>query len=450
MPDKLHIRYVLRFISGRYQGGEFPLAEGRQLVIGRDNKAGLTLADELVSREHVQMLPAGEYVILQDLRSTNGTFVNGERVSKSLLKPGDQILVGASIMKLLKADEASPTTVRMSDIEALTRLETMATRHAQLSSNHHLMSGSLDEVRLPDLLQFLYQSRKSGVLAVRGEKATGRVYLRNGQIYYAMITGEESANPQQALYRMAAWESGGFELGPPDGRHIDQEMKVGMEALLLEMGNAISQQQSSNDEIVKVQRDKKTTSMQQVPFSPDNEGLWGSLHKIPLTELILLLSSAHKGGVLAIRSSNGSGKIYLRDGRIYYATVEDHFAGLPRKALYRALGWTSGMFEFNPPDNRRFDDELTETTEALLMEGVRQMDELRQTESELQASSGRLAVMLPLRGQLRDLTPEELQVFQLVLNYGALQTVLDNWSGTDLEACRHMLSLVRREFVDKV
>lgn len=450
MQDNSQIRFVLRFISGRYQGGEFPLAEGSRLVVGRDKKADLTLADELVSREHAQMLPAGDYVILQDLRSTNGTFVNGERITKSLLRPADQVLIGTSIMKLLKADEASPTTVRMSNIEALARLETMASRQAQLSTSSNLMSGSLDEMQLPDLLQFLYQSRKSGVLAVRTEKATGQVYLRNGQIYYATIAGEQSANPQQTLYGMAGWETGNFELGPPDGRHFDGEMNVPMEALLLEMANRVPQHGASQDELAAAQNGKKTTSVQEIPFSPDNEGLWGSLQKIPMTDLLLLLSSARKSGVLSVRSSQKSGKIYVRDGCIYYATIEDRFVGLPRKALFRMLNWTSGMFEFNPPDYRRFSDELTGTSESLLMEGVRQMDELRQIESELQVVSGRLAVMLPLRGQLRDLSPDELQVFQLVLNYGAMETVLDNWPGTDLEASRHILGLLRHEFVDKV
>ena len=449
MADNSQIRFVLRFISGRYQGGEFPLVEGRRLAIGRDKKADLRLADELVSRTHAQMLPAGDYVILQDLHSTNGTFVNGERISKSLLKPADQILVGTSIMKLLKADEASPATVRMSDVEALARLETMVSRQAQLSTDRNLMSGSLDEVPLPDLLQFLYQSRKSGVLSVRTEKATGQVYLRNGQIYFVTIAGEQSASPQQALHRMAAWGTGSFELGPTDDRHFDNEMNVPMEALLLEVGGMVPQRGLSQNEAGEMTQSDKHTSMQDVQFSPDKEGLWGSLQKIPLTDLLLLLSSARKSGVLSIRSNQRSGKIYLRDGCIYYATIEDRFAGQPRKALYRMLTWTSGMFECNPPEYRRFADELTGTSEALLMEGVRQMDELRQIEGELQLPSGRLVVMLPLRGQLRDLSPEELQIFQLVLDYGVLETVLDNWSGTDIEACRHILSLLRREFLDK-
>jgi pSer/pThr/pTyr-binding forkhead associated (FHA) protein len=449
VQNKSQIRFVLRFISGRYQGGEFPLAEGHQLIIGRDKKAHLTLVDERVSRSHAQMLAAGDYVILQDLHSTNGTFVNGERIKKSLLKPGDQILIGTSIMKLLKADEAAPATMQMSNAEAVARLETMAARHAQLSTSLNVMSGSLDDVTLPDLLQFLYQSRKSGMLSLRTGKETGQVYLRDGRIYFAATAGEQTADPHQALDHMATWGTGSFELGPPDARRFDHEMNVPMEPLLLGMANSNVQHELSQAAAEQALQSKKDTSPQEVQLSLDKEGLWGSLQKVPLTDLLLLLSSAQKSGVLSIRSSHGLGKICLRDGRIYYGTIEDHFTGRPRKAIYRMLGWTSGMFEFSLPDNRQFTDELTETTEALLMEGVRQLDELRQIESKLQMVSGRLAVTLPVRGQLSDLSREELYVFQLVLNYGVLETVLDNWHGTDLDACRHILSLLQHEFVDK-
>ena len=60
MQNKSQIRFVLRFISGRYQGGEFPLAEGRQLVVGRDKKADLTLADERVSRSRSEERRVGK------------------------------------------------------------------------------------------------------------------------------------------------------------------------------------------------------------------------------------------------------------------------------------------------------------------------------------------------------------------------------------------------------
>ena len=47
------------------------------------------------------------------------------------------------------------------------------------------MSGTIEEVPLPDLLQLFGTSKKSGVLVVRTEDDVGRIYLRKGIIYYA-------------------------------------------------------------------------------------------------------------------------------------------------------------------------------------------------------------------------------------------------------------------------
>jgi len=58
-----------------------------------------------------------------------------------------------------------------------------------------------------------------------------------------------------------------------------------------------------------------------------------------------------------------------------------------------------------------------------------------------------LAVPTPLAGKLRELTPSELDTFQLVLDHGQLQKVLDNFPGTDLDAAQNIISLMKREFV---
>ena len=64
------------------------------LGIGRDPRNELVLADEQVSRTHAQIRrETGGYVIY-DLNSRNGTFVNGQRVSRCPVRPGDEILVG--------------------------------------------------------------------------------------------------------------------------------------------------------------------------------------------------------------------------------------------------------------------------------------------------------------------------------------------------------------------
>src|SRR5690242_14642028 len=100
--------YALRFISGKYQGGEFPLRAGREVVIGRSSDLDMVLVEDMVSRRHARIEVKGGKVELEDLGSTNGTFVNGEKVKQAELKAGDRILIGTSILKLVEAEGNPP------------------------------------------------------------------------------------------------------------------------------------------------------------------------------------------------------------------------------------------------------------------------------------------------------------------------------------------------------
>ena len=119
----------------------------------------------------------------------------------------------------------------------------------------------------------------------------------------------------------------------------------------------------------------------------------------------------------------------------------------PRKAIYRMLTWHSGTFELEPPDEKQVLEEMQESTEALLMEGMRQLDEMRRIEAELPPRAARLAVPTPLAARLRDLTPEELDTFQLVLDWGTVASVVNKYPGTDLEANTALVSLLKRMYV---
>ena len=156
--------YALRFISGKYQGGEFPLRMDREIVIGRSSDLDMVLVEDMVSRKHAK-ITFGGHITIADIGSTNGTFVNGEKVKKVRLKEGDRILIGTSIIKLIAVDTAAS---ELSEKEARARLESTGQRRtASASGQGRPMSGSIEEIPLPDLLQLLSTSRKSGVLAVR-------------------------------------------------------------------------------------------------------------------------------------------------------------------------------------------------------------------------------------------------------------------------------------------
>lgn len=73
-----------------------PVAGGRPLIVGRSVACDLSLNDPTVSRQHaeVEVAPGGEGVRIRDLASTNGTFLNGQRIWDSVATPGSRVAFG--------------------------------------------------------------------------------------------------------------------------------------------------------------------------------------------------------------------------------------------------------------------------------------------------------------------------------------------------------------------
>jgi hypothetical protein len=76
---------------------------GTPTVIGRDRGSGVWLDDdEFASARHARIDPRPDGVWVDDLGSTNGTFVNGDRItSRRLLRPGDVVRVGETELELV-------------------------------------------------------------------------------------------------------------------------------------------------------------------------------------------------------------------------------------------------------------------------------------------------------------------------------------------------------------
>jgi pSer/pThr/pTyr-binding forkhead associated (FHA) protein len=298
-------QYALRFISGKYQGGEFPISGEREIIIGRSNDLEVVLVEDMVSRRHARVTLQGEALMIEDLGSTNGTFVNGEKIKRARLKEGDRVLIGTSIIRvaLTEAGEREgEARARMQDVAA-----------ARRTSQVRTMTGTIDEVPLVDLLQLFTTSKKSGVLVLRQDDDVGRIYLRRGAVIHATIN-----------------ENG--EIGP-------------------------------------------------------------------------------------------------------------------LKSIYRLLTWERGTFELDPPDEREFADELNLSTEAILMEGIRQLDELKRLQPALPPLAAHLTLPSPLLPPLRELQPDELDVLQLAFNWRQMETVLNRARTTDLETCEILVKLLQKGYL---
>ena len=301
--------YVLRFISGKYQGGEFPIVPDKQIVVGRSSDLDMVLVEDMVSRKHARIAMQQEQIWIEDLGSTNGTFVNGEKIKRARLKEGDRVLIGTSILKVIAGDATSPAA--RDDAQVKQNLENVAA--ARRTSQARTMSGSIEEVPLPDLLQLFGTSKKSGVLVVRTEDDVGKIFMRKGLIYYVLI----------------------------------------------------------ND-----------------------------LDDVP-----------------------------------------------PLKSMYRLLSWQKGLFDLDPPDEREFPNEINVSVQEVLMEGLRQMDEFNNIKDKLPDLHAKLVLPSPLTPPLRDLKPEELDVIQLAVNYGHLETVLNKSQASDLDTAQIVMKLVKANYL---
>jgi hypothetical protein len=70
------------------------------LVIGRMNECDIVVNDSNVSRRHAEIWRTSEGVAIKDLQSTNGTFVNGHRITAVSLSPRDEIEIGTQTMRI--------------------------------------------------------------------------------------------------------------------------------------------------------------------------------------------------------------------------------------------------------------------------------------------------------------------------------------------------------------
>jgi predicted component of type VI protein secretion system len=94
-------QFVMR--TGPNPGKIYPL-EAPEIIIGRDASNGVAINDAEVSRKHAKLNLHGSAYVIQDLGSTNGTFINGQRITGSqVLNPGDTVSFGENIVLMYEA-----------------------------------------------------------------------------------------------------------------------------------------------------------------------------------------------------------------------------------------------------------------------------------------------------------------------------------------------------------
>jgi pSer/pThr/pTyr-binding forkhead associated (FHA) protein len=104
---------TLEIVEGPGAGRSLQVAS--PIVIGRDPDVDLTLDDGQASRQHARLTPRDIDVLVEDLGSTNGTFVNREEIhAPTSFAPGDELVIGVTVMEIRAPQEVArqPSAVR--------------------------------------------------------------------------------------------------------------------------------------------------------------------------------------------------------------------------------------------------------------------------------------------------------------------------------------------------
>ncbi len=181
-----------------------PLPEEGPVVIGRSRTCMVTLASPDASRRHAEIVAVPAGYLLRDLGSTNGTFVNGQRVDERTLAGGDRIEIGNELITFCHVDpslEADPESTGDED-------QTVMVERPALGDG---VQGSLAEVPPFAVLQMLEMGRKTGVLLIESDEGAGFLWLHEGMPVHAETKAQKGFD--EAL-GMVTLERGHFSFEP--------------------------------------------------------------------------------------------------------------------------------------------------------------------------------------------------------------------------------------------
>jgi len=98
LVDKLNPRLVVQHSKIVEDGTVFEIKGGA--TIGRSPRSQIVLPDEFVSSTHARIFARKQFLFLEDLGSTNGTFIDGRRIEgENQIKPGQEIVIGDTIFR---------------------------------------------------------------------------------------------------------------------------------------------------------------------------------------------------------------------------------------------------------------------------------------------------------------------------------------------------------------
>ncbi len=202
-------------------------------VLGRSRSCDLRLPSGDASRRHAEIVPGEDGFLLRDLASTNGTFVNGARVSEHRLRPGDRIQIGSSTITFCQVGAGADGEVERG--EAKTSL-------SERPAWSDVFRGDLAEIPPFAVLQILELGRKTGLLSLDSDREVGRLWFEGGEPVHAETKHQVGFDAALALVHA---DQGRFTFDPQAGIP-ERTIKASVTELLLEASRLLDESGSGD------------------------------------------------------------------------------------------------------------------------------------------------------------------------------------------------------------
>ena len=468
---------TLHFLEGENEGVEIKLTPTRELNIGRSEESDVFLGEKKISRKHCQINVTEDEVRIVDFESTNGTLLNGKKISDAKLKSGDHLKIGSSLVEVkiqlatgddvdseagtkpreksnpkISPKKAPPKKEKKpepkEEPEELNLEPSASTVHVDDLDN---LSGSPKSSKKKKSLEdedsdlvVEYQSPNK-----EEEKKKTKEHETSEKIEHMQFDDEGKEESQLSLDPEE--EEVDFESEPESESEsmAESDSDVSLSEPSLELSN----DEPSFDKIMDLDELKENSaaeiSLNEKEPPQSSKPLVGDLSSMGLSDLLQNLYQNKKSGILSLSTGSLDGKIFMREGKLL-GSESGQATGI--KAMYRMLTWKSGDFEFQPmlADSKQLvidQEPIQDNIETILMEGFRHYDELRKIQKVLPQMEDDLGLEDKLETPISKLHPKVLDVVQLIINHKKMKTVLDLSPFSDLETSKIVIYLIKKKVI---
>jgi hypothetical protein len=214
------------------------LVVGQPCVLGRSPQCDLPIPSAGASRRHAHVCWETDGIVIRDLSSTNGTFVNGEKLTgPRTLEPGDRIMIGDRSITFCQVDPALGGDGDAASDKDTVFFENGPPEGSDFGTNAFV--GDLAEIQAFAIVQMLEMGMKSGLLEIAQGDERHRIWFHCGMPFHASTGALEGV---EAAFLIVRVTEGRFAFRPEE-TYPSRTIQKSVAEILLEASRRMDEAQ---------------------------------------------------------------------------------------------------------------------------------------------------------------------------------------------------------------